>query len=400
VADFTRKTPYGAEAQLDDGTTKEYGVSLRLWDERVVLRVNWYESEYLGVSGGTGITVPAPAAVGGNSGMDRADLRWTAIHIEKSVQNYHLLKSGGSYETPTNGAPVLGGTRNGIAADSPFAFVQNDALQWQSAAGAGPAFSLKYNLGSDRTAKGLEWRLVANPVPGWSVSLSLAKNRTRNHRIASDWFAFVDYRLKDWIAAASDTTVVQRDGGTGPTQLHFNNTTNPTETLLAYLRSSALGWFFLRESEGQSISQEIKWRGTVTTSYRFPSGFLKGFRIGGSVRYRGDRTLGYRDRILAANELTDPLLSTPGLFAPGASVAVADVTKPIMGGATINTDAVIGYSASLFSRRVRWNIALNVRNLLDDDKLIPQAGLSAAGAPVVFQYPEPRVFLLTNSFDF
>jgi len=54
----------------------------------------------------------------------------------------------------------------------------------------------------------------------------------------------------------------------------------------------------------------------------------------------------------------------------------------------------------LSSRRIRWSVSLNVRNLLDDDKLIPQAGLSAAGRPVVFQYPEPRVFLLTNSFDF
>jgi hypothetical protein len=32
--------------------------------------------------------------------------------------------------------------------------------------------------------------------------------------------------------------------------------------------------------------------------------------------------------------------------------------------------------------------------------LIAQSGLSSSGLPVVFQYPEPRVFLLTNSFDF
>ena len=25
--------------------------------------------------------------------MDRADIRWTTVHIEKSVQNYNLLKS-------------------------------------------------------------------------------------------------------------------------------------------------------------------------------------------------------------------------------------------------------------------------------------------------------------------
>jgi hypothetical protein len=52
VADFTRKSPTGAEAQLDDGTTREYGVSLRLLENKLVLRVNAYESIYLGISGG------------------------------------------------------------------------------------------------------------------------------------------------------------------------------------------------------------------------------------------------------------------------------------------------------------------------------------------------------------
>ena len=61
---------------------------------------------------------------------------------------------------------------------------------------------------------------------------------------------------------------------------------------------------------------------------------------------------------------------------------------------------MLGYTTTLPGRRVRWGISLNVRNILNDDRLIPQAGLSAAGVPVVFQYPEPRIFLLTQTFDF
>ena len=399
VADFTRKAPTGSEAQLDDGTTREYGFSLRFLEDRLVLRVNWYDSVYLGVSGG-GITVPAPAAVGGNSGQERTDIRWTTIHIEKSVQNYHLLKSGGRYETPVMGAPVVGGTNDGIAADSPFRFLQDDVRGWASEAAANASYSLKYNIGSDRVAKGVEYRLIANPVRGWSVSASVAKNNTRSTRIAGDWFDVIAYRLPDWLAAANDGAVPQRAGGTGPTQLHFNANTNLNETLLAYVRSSALGWFFLREAEGRANSQEVEWRGNITSSYRFQSGPLRGFRIGGSLRYRGDRILGYRDKTIAAADVKDPILSTPGLFPAGASITISDVTKPIKGGEIWNTDAVLGYGMTLWSKRIRWNVSLNVRNVLDDDTLIAQAGLSSAGVPVVFQYPEPRVFLLTNSFDF
>lgn len=400
VADFTRKNPYGQEAQLDDGTTREYGLSLRFLDDRLVLRLNAYESVYLGVSGGSGVTVPAPPAVGGASGMDRTSIHWSAIHLEKSAQNHALLRSGGRYETATLGAPVLGGSANGIAADSPFRYLQQDVLAWPSDPAASGAFGLKYTLNSDRTAKGTEARLVANPVPGWSASLSLARNNSRNQRIASDWFNFIGYRMKDWLAAATDAAVPQRGGGNGPTQLHTTATTNANETMLAYLRSSALGWFFLRESEGQAASQEVEWRGNFTTAYRWSSGPLKGLRAGGSLRYRGDRILGYASRSVAASDLRDPLLATPGLFPAGSTVAVADVNRPLLGGATWNTDAVLGYTTTLPGRRVRWGISLNVRNLLNDDRLIPQAGLSAAGVPVVFQFPEPRIFLLTQTFDF
>ncbi|MBL9189913.1 MAG: hypothetical protein JNK23_20705 [Opitutaceae bacterium] len=400
VADFTRKSPTGAEAQLDDGTTREYGVSLRFLENKLVLRVNAYESIYLGISGGAP-AVPNPAAVGGNSGMDRADIRWTAVHIEKSVQNYNLLKSGGRYETAATGAPVLGGTANGIDPASPIRYFQDDVLGWASEGAAGNVFNLKYANAADRIAKGIEYRLVANPTRGWSVSASVAKNKTRSVRISGDWFGVLAYRLKDWVTAANDLAAPQRTGGTGPTQLHFNTATNANETLLAYLRSSALGWAFLRESEGQATNQEVAWRGNLTSSYRFQSGILKGFRVGGSLRYRGERILGYWEKTVATADLAqDPILGTPGLFPAGASITLADTSRPIMGGATMNTDAVLGYSTALFQKRIRWNVSLNVRNILNDDKLIAQNGLSAARVPVVFQYPEPRVFLLTNSFDF
>ena len=131
------------------------------------------------------------------------------------------------------------------------------------------------------------------------------------------------------------------------------------------------------------------------------SGPLKGFRFGGSVRYRGDRILGYREKTVSVADLADdPILGAPGLFPAGSSITIADVARPIMGGSIVNTDAVLGYSMALFDKRIRWNVSLNVRNVLNDDKLIAQSGLSSAGVPVVFQYPEPRVFLLTNSFDF
>ncbi len=399
VAEFTRKAPTGAEAQIDDGTTREYGVSLRFLENKLVLRVNAYESVYLGV--GSTVSVPNPAAVGGNSGMDRTDIRWASVHIEKSVQNYNLIKSGGRYESATTGSPVLGGSNNSIDPGSPIRYFQNDVLGWASEGAASNVFNLTYANNSDRIAKGVEYRLIANPVRGWSVSGSLAKNNTRSTRIAADWFGVISYRLKDWLAAANDLAAPQRAGGTGPAQLHFNTGTNANETLLAYIRSSALGWAFLRESEGQANNQEVEWRGNITSSYRIQTGPLKGLRFGGSMRYRGDRILGYRDKTVATADLTkDPILGTPGLFPAGSSITLADVTRPIMGGSTINTDAVLGYSAALFNKRIRWNVSLNVRNVLNEDKLIAQSGLSAAAVPVVFQYPEPRVFLLTNSFDF
>jgi outer membrane receptor protein involved in Fe transport len=145
----------------------------------------------------------------------------------------------------------------------------------------------------------------------------------------------------------------------------------------------------------------VEWRGNLTTSYRIQRGPLQGLRFGGSLRYRGDRILGYRNKTVNTSDLSaDPILGTPGLFAPGSSISIANIDQPIMGGSNWNTDAVVGYSTTLFKKRIRWNLSLNVRNVLNDDTLIAQNGLSAASTPVVFQYPEPRVFLLTSGFDF
>ena len=131
----------------------------------------------------------------------------------------------------------------------------------------------------------------------------------------------------------------------------------------------------------------------MTSAYRIQTGVLKGLHFGGSLRYR--------DKTVATPDLTnDPILGPPGLFPAGSTITFADVTRPIIGGSVVNTDAVLGSSTTIFEQRVGLNMSLNVRNVLNNDKLIAQSGLSGVGSHVVFQYPEPRVFVLMSSFDF
>jgi hypothetical protein len=49
--------------------------------------------------------------------------------------------------------------------------------------------------------------------------------------------------------------------------------------------------------------------------------------------------------------------------------------------------------------KVMWRVQLNIRNLLDDQDLMVQRALTT-GAGAIYTAQAPRLFILTNSFDF
>ena len=124
--------------------------------------------------------------------------------------------------------------------------------------------------------------------------------------------------------------------------------------------------------------------------YSFSEGMLRGSFVGVCYRFRSPQNLGYLAS-LVPNEF--PLTGAP------AQVLVPARNAPLEGEMVSETELFLGYTRR-FGKRVNWRVQLNIRNLLDDQSPLEQRANITAGFRTVYSIPEPRSFILTNTFTF
>lgn len=86
------------------------------------------------------------------------------------------------------------------------------------------------------------------------------------------------------------------------------------------------------------------------------------------------------------------------IYNPDASIWVTDVTRPFFGPSETNYDFWIGYERKL-TDHVTWSIQLNLRDLFADDALIPIAA-NPDGTVAQARIPAETTWSLTNTFRF
>jgi hypothetical protein len=135
--------------------------------------------------------------------------------------------------------------------------------------------------------------------------------------------------------------------------------------------------------QGKVSNEQRKWRVNLITNYNFRDGRLKGFGVGGALRWQDGAVIGY------PTELID------GQF-------ISDINNPHVAPSETTVDAWIRYSTKIFKGRVDWQIELRVQNLnTDADDLIPVVAKNSVDYEVaVWRSGPPRIFRLTNTFKF
>ncbi|MCZ2155982.1 MAG: hypothetical protein LC114_19125, partial [Bryobacterales bacterium] len=138
-------------------------------------------------------------------------------------------------------------------------------------------------------------------------------------------------------------------------------------------------------SDGAPKTDEIRpWRANLVTNYTFDRrSRFKGFNVGGAVRWQDKIGIGF------------PVIQDPALG------IISDLANPIYGPSSTNVDAWIGWMRKLGPRfgNTVLRLQLNVRNLLNDDDLIPVVANPDLTIPVV-RVPEERAFALRASLSF
>jgi hypothetical protein len=135
-----------------------------------------------------------------------------------------------------------------------------------------------------------------------------------------------------------------------------------------------------RALEGADVPELRPLTFNVIADYAFQGGRLRGFNVGGSYRWQDSNVTGF------------PVIPDD------AGGYKYDVGNPYKGPAQGVADGWIGYRRKL-TERIDWRIQLNVRNILANDHLI-RVTVQPDGSPAGYRIPEPRTWVVTNTFEF
>lgn len=217
---------------------------------------------------------------------------------------------------------------------------------------------------SDFFSKGYEIEGTYNPTSRWSITFNASSQESIKTNVLKQYSDYLAIREPQWRAMGN---LIARPNG---------------QTINQAVDSAAVLVVRTQQSKEGSILPEIrKWRFNLVNSYRFTDGLLKGWSVGGAVRWQDKAAVGYNAK---RNEF---------------GVIVQDTNRPIFGPTELTTDGFVTYTRKILKDKVRWRAQLNVFNLLNDTKEIPTA-IDDDFVVVARQLQNGLTFRITNTFEF
>ncbi len=375
---------YGSVLPSPSGETTEQGFSVRLAEDKVNLRFNWYETSSKGVKN-TNITSSLWAFTWPKGWAERW-LQKKNQYLKSLVDDnpedtaFSFEEQGWGDPDNPNAVHYDGATGPFNSFDEAINFFLYDAMPAETVAALNPRIVLddegyeKIETDSirgltslaDIISEGFEFEATLNPTRNWRVSFNASKTESTFGNGLSELYSFTEE-----IAANFDQYGDQiwdmYEGGAVLVRNRWLEATNP-------LAAAAT-------KEGTVSTELRKWRWNMVTNYNFHDGRMKGFGVGGSLRWQDDVSLGYP---IMANEA--------GNFVPVLS-------DPFMGGQDMRGDLWFSYRTKIGAGEMPFKIQLNLQNVLGDDAPIPVAINPDGEMAIVRSAPEKK-FMITTTIDF
>ena len=357
-----RVNPFGEALASPQGKTREYGFNLSILNDRLSLRVNWFENSVQGQS----FTPTVVGTATGNAVLQVA----SAWAVEGNINPQLATQRNADIELlfsalPTNYRQYYG---------------------WQ-VTGTAPNLASRFSTGvtssdtTDFTAKGTEIELVYNPTSNWRILANVAKQETVQSNSLPFLKRFIALMMPAW-TKLKNTPRTSYPAGWQPGASLGN-----TELLGTYLDANVLVPFATATAtEGSASAEQRKWRANLVTNYTFGRGAifgekLKGWGVGAAVRWQDRIGIGY-----------------PTSRNPDSSVMI-DLAHPYYSPPETNVDAWVSYGCKLWNDRINWKVQLNVRNLYGETDPIAIAVQPWGEVSATRLAPERRWYL-TNTFSF
>jgi hypothetical protein len=378
------------------GKGKDYGFGVSMFDNKLVVRMNWYEA-----SNENALSNGANTVVGRLQRIDTTSAKRWAEYVVRIRSGQNPATEEQFHNNTLN--PLSQAQQNAIT-DLQWGNFEFKDYNWPNY-GAASVNSTESNI-----SKGKELQVTYNPLRNWTIKWTVGQQESSYSEVGPEVSAWIDYRKPQWqalVAADIPNEIIKFNGnrlflanfwnGYGFTQdAAFNdapsNTAGGTGTPASTYTSIVEAVLFpVIAQQNTKASNLREWSTSILTNYTFEKGWAKGFSVGGSYRWSDEAVAGYES------------LFDPSTYArPNATTALVvfpDLTKPIYTPYIDSVDLWAAYTTKIFSDKIRMRIQLNVRDVFSD------GGLQAVvynqdGSPAQYRILDPRSWFVTTTFDF
>jgi hypothetical protein len=397
------------------GSTKDYGITLGVMNDKLVIRLNAYRANITNENYGD-----TSNAYRQFLNVRSREFGQTFIAIDRYDQNrdgrFDLEPSattpGGFIDPDLNKNGILDAYEPGGASYVPgaqymtlgqlgqfydaYKALWNDWVSGQlqyvftpkTATSEGTYSSVQFpsNVLSDTVdllAKGYEIEVTCNPTENLRFAFNATQTTARRSNVAPRMGYLVKRVIEIFEAVpnAARLTAMNRNALEVPlATAAFDDTTILGNSLSNSGQGG--GYFIAKALEGSDNPELSKYSFNVLGNYRFSDGRLKGVNLGAAYRWTDKKAIGY-----------------PNGLDPSGRFTVGDVSKPYFNVPAGYADFWVGYRRRIFSNKVGWKIQLNIRNVFADSEPVavqaqPDGSIARVSIPV------PRQFVLSNSFTF
>ncbi len=382
------RTITGETIDAQVGTGKDYGFSMNLLENKLNVKVNWYENNLENVNN---IAVSFIA-------------RWRINGFESNIASFFnsalvtgtewrrdiVEENGLTYRFPTTFTGNIGNRWNAeemLPARGTEADPDRNVAFLEAIGYTGPTAEFAKSLSGDTRAftdlssEGVEIDVSYQITDNWFIKANASQTESINSNVGTGVLDYIDTRMEELWGSMFPHTQRLSDGRTY--EEYFANRLILERAELA------------RDLEGLPNPQIREYRVNMNTRYQFSEGRFKGLTVGGAARWRSAASVGFFKAL-------NPVTGNPKF----------DATRPIEGDDTLEFDGFASYKfKELFGENIDMTLQLNIRNLFDDTDPIAQQAVdvlpnedvgTAEGIPVTTRYnPKfPRKFILSAKFDF
>jgi len=379
---------FGNRLPTPSGHGLDYGFAISMFNNKLELRFNWYKATNEHAVSAAGST-PAGrmARIDTTSGRDWAREVVRIRHGENPTAT--------DFDNNTV-HPLTQQMQDEISALQGLPFTWPDGRNIQ--------------VTESNLSRGNELQLTYNPTRSWTMKLTGGKQYSSYSNAEGELKAWINYRLPQLMALAapdmapqyirSNGNVLQLQnywngtgfssdavsGPTGPSSSSSTNTPNAT-----YNSIVVPSYYQLIGLQNTNAANLREYTFSYLTNYNFMEGRLKGFGLGGNLRWSSHAVAGYYG-------LLDPTTySHPS--ATQTAIVFPDLKRPIYTPSEAYVDLWLSYTRKIMNDKVRLKVQFNIR---DANK---SGGLQAVqfnpdGSPSAFRILDPRQYSLTTTFEF